>query len=384
MSLQPARRNTPAKRDARSRLRHRPLAAVAITTLALSLTSHHSAEAQSCGPEPILKTLFNYSQLAERPKERETGETTTCQYGSNGQTVSPDPVNEIDLTENGRAELINDLRRQLMTFEDNAFIEETDGALYVGCNEWFGTVKIAVELRLYKRTNQDDLIRPTVVGRQRNDNDNDGGWEPVKLDGDVLTLPGTNWSMDTNTVLANLVGERCAFLSARFAVLKMCEQAHDAEDRTGISSILTPGTTPTLIGHSLGATTAQFIMSAPGAGLPDLECPRIDAFAFSSIGLNEANVVSPTPVAGTLKSYASECDWMAQLPGFHNNFQSGRLFVLSNSDSHLLDTVQGDLCTCLRGVGNHRLRDMGRPTPPPSNIALCPEPAPDQYAQDTR
>ena len=380
MSLQPAKRTTPAKREARSRLRHLPLAAVAITTLALCLTSHHSAQAQSCGPEPILKTLFNYSQLAERPTRCDTGGSTTCQYGSNGQTVSPDPLEEIDLTDNGRAGLIDNLRNQLLAFEYNAFIEETDGALYVGCERWLGTVKIAVELRLYNRTNQGDLIRPTVVGRQPGDND--GGWEPLKLDGDVLTLPGTNWNWDTNTALANLFGERCAFPSARFAVLAMCEQAHRGVDEPNTPSILTHGTTPTLVGHSLGATTAQFIMSAHGDGLP--QCPHIDAFAFSSIGLDAAKVASTTPVAGMLTSYASKCDGMAQLPGFHDEVQPGHLFVLSNSNSHLLNAVQNDLCRCLQGNGQNHLADMGRPNPPPKNIALCPETLSDQYAQNTR
>ena len=380
MNLQPAKSTTRTRREVRSRLRHLPLAAVAIATLALCLTGHHSAQAQPCGPEPILKSLFNYSQLAERCQRGETCERTTCQYGSNGQTVSPDPLDDIDIVSDDRAELITKLRRQLMAFEDNAFLEETDGALYVGCRGLFNTVKIAVELRLHSRTNQGDLIRPTVVGRQPGNNDQ--GWTPLVPEGEVLTLPGTDWSWDTNTVLANLFGERCAFPSARFAVLAMCEQAQLGLDQPDTQSILTPGTTPTLVGHSLGATTAQFIMSAGGARLP--QCPRIDAFAFSSIGLDAANVALPAPIAGTLTSYASDCDGMAQLPGFHDEVQPGHLLVLSGSNSHLLNAVQDDLCTCLSGDGQHRLADRGRPNPPPQNITLCPETLSDQYGRNTR
>ncbi|MDD9982307.1 MAG: hypothetical protein OXU81_13270 [Gammaproteobacteria bacterium] len=378
MSLQPAKSTTRAKREARSRLRDLPLAVVAIATLALSLTGHHSAQAQPCGPEPILRKLFNYSQLAERCPRGVTCERTTCQYGSNGQTVSPDTLEEIDLVGDGRAELIASLRNKLMAFEDSGFLEETDGALYVGCQNLFDTVKIAVELRLHSRTNKGDLIRPTVVGRQPGDNDQ--GWKPLVLEDEVLTLPGTDWSWDTNTALTNLFGERCAFPSARFAVLEMCAQANPGPDEPSTPSILTPGTRPTLIGHSLGATTVQFIMSAPGDGLP--QCPRIDAFAFSSIGLNAANVASPTPIAGTLKSYASDCDWMAQLPGFHNEVQPGHLFVLSGSQSHLLNSVQDDLCKCLRRDGQHYLADMGRPDPTPENITLCPEPPSNTHARN--
>ena len=347
-------------------VRRLPATALAITALVLSFVAA-AAQHEPCGSQDTLVDLFNYSQLAERPTDVGTDEPTTCEYGQDGKTADADQLTEIAVTNTHATRLQARLHTEL---NDNTFARALDvapNALYVGCHYLFETIEIAVELRLFRRPEQGDLVRPEVVGRLQGSGD--GTWTPLKLSGDVVSLPGTKWSRPQN-VVANLFAEHCAFPAARFAVLALCQEAHVARDARDRPSILTPGTAPTLVGHSLGATTAQFIMSTPADNLP--ACPQISAYAFSSLGLEESDVAPNGAIFGALTSYVSTCDWMAQLEPFDEQLQPGHLFTLSNSDSHYLDDIQEDLCICLRGDGYNRLVYRGKSRLPPSNTSLCP------------
>ena len=357
------------QREEKGGLRQPPLAVFAMV---LSMTSPVISFAQTCGPHANLTELFKYSQFAER----DANNRATCQYGDNGQTVIPGQLIRIEVSESH----IERLEMSLMGFNDSAFVERLDdpddpyainNVLYLGCEVTFFSIDIAVELRLYRRPNEDDIVQLDFVGRDPANADMP--WTPLEIEDDVLTLPGTNWSWGANTALTNLFGEHCALPVARYAVFALCEQANQSLDGADTPSLLTRETTPTLVGHSLGATTAQFIVSTGTDAHP--ACPRIDAFAFGSTGLDAADVASIGGVDVTLMSYASECDTIAQSPMFYRMVQPGHLFTMSNSSSHLLNAIQEDLCTCLRSHEQNRLVDWNEgQAVPPSNNDLCPQP----------
>ena len=358
---------------------------LAPAVLAASLASPVTAFAHACGNDAISETLqelFNYSQLAERPEDRRSDETTTCSFGTPNERATPDDLTPITITDKDAQRLKDRLPDNLAMrpFVERFDVNVDDDALYIGC-EVPGEPDIAVEMRLYRRSSQGDLIRLDVVGRHPNVEDR--SWTPLEVRDNAVVLPGTRWIWKW-TARANFDGEHCAFPLARFVVHALCENANDNPDGPNHRSLLTPGPAPTLVGHSLGATTAQFIMSTRGPNhLP--ECPGINAYAFSALGLDPNIVDQNRAATAELKSYLSECDFKAQLPNFHEQVQPGRLYTLSESNSHYLDEVQGDLCRCLQGgtqpdsqqYSQHRtpqhLTDRSQPKNAPSNRSLCPQ-----------
>ena len=218
-------------------------------------------------------------------------------------------------------------------------------------------------------------MQTDVVGRT-NDNGRDpaGAWVPLEVSGNVISLPGTDWE-EIATIGSNLFGKYCAFPAARFAVLKLCEWANTSRegesitDDESITSVLTQGQTPTLVGHSLGAAAAQFIASSDPIGLP--QCPDISAYAFGSIGV-AADVIGAQPDGERLKSYLSECDGYAQSFGWRT--QPGHLFLLSGpeNENHYIDDIQEDLCKALKGAAGRCVVERGRADVAPRNSCLCP------------
>ena len=347
---------------------------LAPAVLAASLTGPVTAFAQACGTEAISETLqklFNYSQLAERTEDRRCNEPTTCTFGQHNQIAGPDDLTPIPITEQDAQRLETRLPDSLGSpFVRPHRVNEKEIALYIGC-EGPGSPDIAVEMRLYRRSGQGDLVRLDLVGRHQHVDDQ--SWTPLEVGDGVVVLPGTRW-LPPWTAPANFFGEHCAFPVARFAVHALCEEANGNPDGPNHRSLLTPGHAPTLVGHSLGATTAQFIMSANGSELPD--CPGINAYAFSGLGLDPNIVDQQRAATAQLTSYLSECDFKAQLPNFRLQVQPGRLYTLSESNSHFLDVVQADLCRCLQGrtrqVTQQHLTDRSQPNDAPSNQSLCP------------
>lgn len=345
----------------------------AIVILAIGFAMPASGQANTCVEEATLIELFKYSQFAERPDDFRAGEDWTCNYGPNGETATPDMLMPIKVEDDEVKNLDAQVKRG--RDDDRAFVEgrtKAANVLYIGCSTWRTPgIDIAVELRLYSRpTGASDIVQTDVVGRTNDNDRGPGAWLPLEVSDNVISLPGTDWS-ERLTPGSNFFGRYCAFPAVRFAVLKLCERAYASLEDESITSVLTQGQSPTLVGHSLGAAAAQFVASSDPQTQRSLHCPDISAYAFGSIGVAE-DAIGAQPDGDRLKSYLSECDGYAQK--FVWRTQPGHLYLLSGpkNENHLIDEIQEDLCNALAGVESYCIIDRGRADAAPQNSCLCP------------
>lgn len=351
-------------------------ASAIVLALCLGLVSP-AALSQSCGPGQVVDELFRHSQLAERLEDREdrgkescSMERTTLVHAAYDQPfLVPDPLTDPTSDEDFNNRLRNAIGdRALVARPRNP---ENTHTLYVGCEDEILKFDVAVEMRFHRRDNSADVIQLDVVYRE---DDGDDEWSPF-IDpgsGEIIVLPGTEIDnpRETRQWLASIAGERCAFPAARFTAYAMCEHANTEEEGVASdSSLRMEGGMPVVVGHSLGGAAAQFIAtsrpSQESNGWP--ACPGVHAYAFGSIGLTHSNV---GPIRGILKTYASDCDWLVSRYPFSDKVQTGHLFTLP-SKSHSIDSIQRDLCGCLRGDENRVLHIHDSSAQPQSNSALC-------------
>lgn len=335
--------------------------AIVVLALCLGLVST-TALSQACVPTDVVSELFRYSQLAERPEAREAEEPCSTE---NTRYPQPFPVPAFD----------EDLRRQLQdAIGDRALVErprdtENTNTLYVGCKNEILNFDVAVEMRFYRQEVGADVNQLDLVYRQ---GDGDNEWSPFidPRSGDIIAFPGTDLS-DLRQWLANSAGEHCPFPAARFAVYSMCMHANSREGSASASSLRMEDGMPIVVGHSLGGAAAQFIATSrplqESNGWPT--CPGINAYAFGSTGLTPSSLGT---IHGTLKTYASDCDWLVSNINFPfaDRVQTGHLFTLS-SNSHLIDSIQDDLCSCLRDDAPRMFRVHDPSELPQTNWALC-------------
>lgn len=215
----------------------------------------------------------------------------------------------------------------------------------MGCVDEFLWFDAAVEMRFYRPNTGDDFIQLSVVGRDRNSN---AEWVVPEFGSDgTITFPGTRL-YDSSQVTSNFVGEGCVFPVARLVVDMVCEQIvnennQDNEEKPPDSGFRTENNRLTLVGHSLGGAVTQFIATSWSSQRNDTRssnCPGYDAYAFGSIGLEPPDSDYQQAVHGSLVSYISNCDWVAQKMPFSKRIQLGHLFTLSHTDKHLIDSIQ--------------------------------------------
>lgn len=363
-----------------------PLGVVAVTLLCLVSPSALSQSCSHAGMLPELRELFILSQIVERPSDREgwfgNREPTDCSDGTTILVSTPALIpSSVSATSNDFLnELHNDVNQR--AFVKSSSDEDKFNTIYVGCRQEvrrFGfELDLAVEMRFYQLEPDEglihDVIQMNVAGKPSGNAS--AAWAPIfGFDGRIIPLPGTDlWRM--RQILSNFVGEDCVFPTAKFTVYAMCAQANAAESRDGSNfSLPTQSRRPTLVGHSLGGAAAQFIASArrPPSGGNWPECRGVNAYAFGSIGLKPTGPNDHPSKGGTLKAYASKCDRAVQNL-FSDRVQTGHLFTISSTTSHLIDDIQQDLCKCLRGNESRKFLDYGSLDPPLVNFSLCRNP----------
>ena len=322
-----------------------------------------------------LQTLFLLSQLAERPEDISPKEPTDC-FKEKTQLAPPMPAMGL-IPVSDIMPHTERLRSRLRDIHDiqEAFIEPSpliNNMLHVGCQHTIFNIDVAVEMRFFRRDSGADIVQLDVVRRPLGGSSSE--WGPliqpdgaiVDLKTNVVSLPGTD---SFRLFWANFGGEKCVFPAARFTINAICEYANSEESKTSSTSLRIEDGKPTLVGHSLGGAAAQYIAtSRPYRG--ESKCPGVDAYAFGSTGLTPQSPNIAPAIRGTLTSYVSECDWLVQL-GFSSRIQPGRLFTLSRTKSHFIDDIQGDICDCLRDMGNHRFGEHKSSRSPPQNQKLC-------------
>lgn len=340
-----------------------------------ALSDSWSCDSLKSSQRSTLQSLFLYSQFAERPEDIEPHEPTECLKGEARLATSLPEINPIPI-----GSIMPSVKRLLSQFKDfgeiqKAFAEpsqQIDNMLHVGCRHTMLDIDVAVEMRFFRRDRGADIVQLGVVHRPIGGNSSN--WAPVIESrdatsiskSDVVSLPGTD---SLRLFWTNFSGEECVFPAARFTINAMCEYANGEDGKASDSSLRTEDGKPTLVGHSLGGATAQYIAtSKPFRGEP--KCPGVDAYAFGSTGLTTQLSSMQSVGGGTLISYVSECDWLVQF-AFASRIQPGRVFTLSQTDSHFIDGIQGDICKCLRGEERHQFGEYDLTLSAPPNRKLC-------------
>ena len=248
--------------------------------------------------------------------------------------------------------------------DENAWVEQDESLLYAACR--MEDFEAAVEFTVRP---VDGRIEVTAHGVGRPDANH--AWAPLEVvprDPPLFRFAGTVL-LDAAQVRADFFGESCVFPAARYVFDVLCE-AHrtgklypDGEVPSNRHSI------PTLVGHSLGGAAVQYIAlhrGGPPRG-PSAECDGVKAYAFGSIGLETVPAGAQVGLPSSLETYLSTCDWMTQLL-FPGRFQAGRI-VSIRSWSHVLDSIQSDLCECTRGDGTSS--PIGSSPPGVTNSEFC-------------
>ena len=306
-----------------------PLAiAIVISAFCFSLVSPISLS-QSCEPTDEVRELFEYSKIAERLEDRENNESCLTggiplAYGAGANPLAvPDPLANPESDEDFEAQLRGAVNRR--AFVERSSDPDINHVIYVGCEDetlWFDA---AIEMRFYRQDQSPDTIHFNAVYRERNSINQWSSFIDHNLidpnSSETLVFPGAE--QELRQWIASTSGENCVLPAARFAVYAICEHAENggAPD----SSFRMEGSMPIVVGHSLGGAAAQFIATSrqPEEGVIWPTCPGVHAYAFGSIGLEDS---SDGEVRGTLKSYASSCDWVASF--FPERVQTGELFTL--------------------------------------------------------
>ncbi|MDD9984219.1 MAG: hypothetical protein OXU81_23145 [Gammaproteobacteria bacterium] len=303
-----------------------------------------------------LVDLFLHSQLAETEVARR-GEPLTC-----GNRVS-DVGREQPLVVPRR--LINRMGDEVVAVVDKrAWVEQRGSVLYAACT--LEDFQAAVEFTVRP---VDGRIEVTTGGVGRPEANQ--AWAPLEVVSRnplLIRFAGTN-VFDPSEVRADFFGESCVFPAARYVFDVLCE-AHRTGNLypdDGVPTHRHP--IPILAGHSLGAAVVQYIAlhhSRPQQG-PWPECNGVRAYAFGSIGLEAVPDGARVEPPSSLETYASDCDWVTQF-FFRSRVQRGHI-VSIDAWSHLLDSIQGDLCECMRGSGT--FSPIGNSPPGVTNSQLC-------------
>ena len=305
-----------------------------------------------------MEELFHFSLLAERLSDRR-GDTMDCPSAT---TLEP----FVDIM----PIVVPDHEVETLRYsEGGVFVERNDNinSLYVGCTNVQYRFDAAVEMSFYSLTHSNaDVIQLNVVGRSRNETNE---WVEVvpeiNSNGELIfALGGAQSLME---FIAALTGGECVFSAVKFAVYKICEKAKERDYNSDFWFDTDEGR-PTLVGHSLGGAAAQFIAKEDSLSM---DCRGVNAYAFGSIGLNLVNPNHETPVRGSLKSYISNCDLLAQSLPFYNNVQLGELFTLSHTSKHSIDGIQEDLYCCLQSESSLKFTNYGNSQTLYPNNNLC-------------
>ena len=315
------------------------------------------ADVDSTAMHEELRTLFRYSQLAERPDDRTT-ESTSCSDVSSptaralgipfdlfNDQKGPFDKNLIEneakglLEKQGRSQ---DIQVSLEGVPKKGVISTVHASCKVYDSFW------SVAIRLYEISN--NLFFEADVAAKKSQGT---AWLPIQIDGPppIIRFAGTELS-DPKQWVTNFVGEECIFPAATFTMESICKTYRESQlvfVDTDESFHATENGTTTLVGHSLGGAAVQYISHFAPLG----DCGKFKSYAFGSIGLTDLSENISTNES--LQTYISQCDWLARML-FHDNKQAGNVISME-SDEHAIDGIQDDICACITRDEQLRLVD---------------------------
>ena len=336
-----------------------------------AVSQPHQQACADVGSTPMheeLKTLFLYSQLAERPDDR-TKESTSC------SDVSSPKVRTVGIPSNllndhngpfGTSRITNRAKGLLERLSRNqhvhislegtpshGFISTVHASCRVDDSFW------SVAIRLYEISG--NLFLEADVSAKKSQG---MAWIPIQIDGPPPTIrfAGTVLS-DPKQWATNFVGEECIFPAATFTIESICKTYRENQlvyTDTGDPFYATENSITVLAGHSLGGAAVQYISQFSTLD----SCGVIKSYAFGSIGLTDLSETISTKVS--LQTYISQCDWLVRML-FDEKKQTGNVISMK-SDEHAIDGIQDDICDCIEGdkqlhlVDDHHKAFVNPPT----------------------
>lgn len=347
----------------------RPNVCSAISTILISFAVGGPASAMMCNdpnvsPNYELKTLYEYAQIAEVPKNRGLNHMEDC-FDSEGKMIAQRPTGIVELIVPRE---FTDLVAELVIAQnERAMLRPTsrdgDGRtpFTVGCRsdnrDWGILIDLSFKLLAIPR---DQGVSFYLAGTEAR------GTVVAGEAGEPITVLGGTDLSKIPEIRANFEGESCVFPLVKTTVEVLCNalryqrgKAYDAlfEANSNNEVFSLKPQSLIMVGHSLGGSATQYVAS----NFPEDCKPEegvdfsFEAYAFASPGLT--NQRSTSLQSNTLHGFLINGDWVLRR-AFHDRFQIGRIAVFRPpADSrmfcpgHTIDEVQAGICSCLKGEG---------------------------------
>lgn len=373
--------------------------AVSIVLLSVFLAGSESARAhswQEChsiddADEHVrIEELFRYAQIAERPKHQDNRYMRDCPL-PDGQTVAaPRNLLPLPLTAYG----VKQIRAQLQELSGQveyarAYLEvdaNNAALLSIGCrgrnDRTMLPIYVQIQAYIYLAADYLNLgitFSPEVVHSDGDGNFTRVVWAPYfdeERQEVVSGLRGTN-ILDLGQILANYVGDECAFPAIELAVTHVCKSFYEmvwrptSPDAIGFFAVSEADLTrirsaeryrTVLTGHSLGGQAAQYIAANPPylcSVNREISDDALRAYAFASTRNPSESSIRDAPGLRELElldSYLIDGDEVLEELDLGQG-QTGRVTTYYPDENpglgnrHGISDIQTSICRCLGGSG---------------------------------
>lgn len=342
----------------------------------------------------LLKSLFRYAQIAERPKYDDNAFMENCPR--NGPSIVEAPRNISSLHITGEIEKIMAMIEEIGI--EGVYLEpiEADGSLAIGCRGENGQTNLPLHLKInaYYGLIRDFFslefsFAAEIVGSDEAGNTTRSIWAPY-IDEETNTIiysgRGTDPS-DMEQIITNYIGNECPFPAMKIAVSHICHvfkqelESRFENNRFGIEENTlehirisirkgNSGFSTALTGHSLGGQAAQYVAKNPPTtcltGVSNANS-SLQAYAFASTRSrtreagendNQSNLNSRSRVESYLISGDKILNRLmlgrGQTGRVTTYMPDGRpsLFELR----HSIDAIQDSVCDCIEQHGQVSIR----------------------------
>lgn len=346
----------------------------------------------------LLKALFRYAQIAERPKHENNQFMEDCSW--NGATIVEAPKNILPLQLTGEIEGI--LSALEASGIEGAYLEpgNIDGSLAIGCKGTNGGPNLPLHLKVNAYyglardlLNLDFSFSAEFVNRAGNIGTR-SIWAPyIDKDTDMIIFSnrGTD-PLDIEQIITNYIGDECAFPAMKIAVSHVCDAfrqelksefeanrfnigENQLEDIRGSIRASNLNFSTALTGHSLGGQAVQYVVdNMPRACLANLPNTNdsLRSYAFASTRNptqepEENGSQSALNNQSILESYLISGDQILERLGLGQG-QTGRVitylpdswFQSPLETRHSIEAIQDSVCDCLRKDGQISIRRVSK------------------------
>ena len=333
-----------------------------------------------------LKELFIYAQIAERPKHQDNNYMQNCTPSQGALVSAQTDLKPLRLTASAYNSLIdimqrNELRRVYMTPE-----KDRDESLSIGCKSQDGSTTLPITFKIFAYTiligdflNLGLSFSAEIVEENENGNITKVAWSPYydetkkKI---VYSARGTDIT-DIREVLANYVGDGCAYPAIKLAVSHVCDLfskdvrkdsdtnesknfAISTKELKKIRKVKRYSTV--LTGHSLGGQAVQYVADNPPQVCSvnnKLTSDNFRAYAFASTRNppeNGEGRISESEKTNFLESYLIHGDRVLRRLGLGEE-QTGTVTIYMPAAGsnlvaqHRIEDIQRSICHCLQEQG---------------------------------